>query len=85
VKKFHRVDEQTVEFHDFHFGEPLTAGFDQFPSLFQGEHRGFRGVDGHGDDHAVKKLPRAADQVEVSVGEGIERSRIQYGFHGVSY
>src|SRR6185295_17318777 len=46
-------------------------------SLLQAEERGFVGVDGDADDQLVDQLHRAANDIEMAVGDGIERARIE--------
>ena len=78
---FDRIDEQPVKHHDLHMGNVFAAAFDQFLALLHGEHRGFLGIDGDCDDHLIEQQTGPDHQIEVPVGERIERAGIEYGFH----
>ena len=81
---FDGVDQQSFKCDDLHIGHIGAAFNDELPSFLKSKERIFAGVDRNCHHHFVKKTPGTLDQIEMSIGERIERSRIYYRFHSVS-
>ena len=79
-----RIDQKAAESNHANMRKLGATLLDEFLALFQRKHRRLLGIHGHRNDHLIEEQPGADHQIQMAVGERIERSGIEYGFHRVS-
>ena len=73
------LDQQAAERGHLDAGHARACLLEHRDALVDAEHRLLRGVLEHRHHHHLERLARALDDVEVTVGDGIERPRTQGG------
>ena len=78
-----KVCHQVAKAHHVHIGQVRGSGFRQSNPLLKVEQRLFAGAGGNSQNHRIKHAGRTGDDVNVTVGDGIEGTRIdRFCAHG---
>lgn len=80
-----KINEQLIEGLYAHIRQMSRCLASQPHALFQREQRLLLGGDGHSDDDLVDQLGRAAYNVEMTHGDGIEGTGSKRTFHDGSF
>jgi hypothetical protein len=73
------VDQQALEGVDLNVGQVSADLAEHLHPLLHGEERIFLRVEQQGDDQAVEEARGPLDEVEVAVGDRVERPRVDGG------